>query len=73
MNRLPHGNPGEPCMITIIDKTPEQMNLSFALWTRQAISDLAKRHYGITLSLRTVINHFKRWDFTCQRPTKKVF
>jgi len=57
----------------IIDKTPEQMKLSFVLWTRQAISDLVKRKYGIALSLRTVTNYLDRWGFTCQRPTKKAY
>jgi transposase len=57
----------------IIDKTPDQMKLSFALWTRQAISDLAKRLYKIDISLRTVTNYLDRWGFTCQRPTKKAY
>ena len=58
---------------TIIDKTPEQLKMSFALWTRQAVSDLVKRKYKIDLSLRTVTNYLKRWGFTCQRPTKKAY
>ena len=57
----------------IIDKTPEQMKLSFVLWTRQAISDLVERKYRINLSLRTVTNYLNRWGFTCQRPTKKAY
>jgi len=58
---------------TIIDKTPEQLKMSFALWTRRAVSDLVKRKYKINLSLRTVTNYLKRWGFTCQRPTKKAY
>ena len=58
---------------TIIDKTPEQLKLSFGLWTRQAISDLVKRQYKIDLSLRCVTNYLKRWGFTCQRPTKRAY
>jgi transposase len=57
----------------IIDKTPDQVKLSFGLWTRQAISDLVKRMYKIDLSLRSVTNYLKRWGFTCQRPTKKAY
>lgn len=57
----------------IIDKTPDQMKLSYALWTRQAVSDLATRKYKINLSLRSVTNYLKRWGFTCQRPTKKAY
>ena len=57
----------------IIDKTPDQVKLSFMLWTRQAISELVVRMYGIKLSLRVVTNYMKRWKFTCQRPTKKAY
>jgi transposase len=57
----------------IIDKTPDQVKLSFMLWTREAISQLAQRLFGVTLSLRTVTNYLKRWGFTCQRPTKRAY
>jgi len=57
----------------IIDKTPDQMKLSFMLWTRQAISELVYRLYGLNLSLRCVTNYLDRWGFTCQRPTKKAY
>ncbi len=57
----------------IIDKTPDQMRMSFALWTRQAICDLVKRKYRIHLSLRSATNYLKKWGFTCQRPTKKAY
>ncbi len=57
----------------IIDKTPDQMRMSFALWTRQAICDLIKRKYNIDISLRSMTNYLKKWGFTCQRPTKKAY
>lgn len=57
----------------IIDKTPDQLKMSFALWTRQAICDLVKRKYRIELSLRSATNYLKRWGFTCQRPAKKAY
>ena len=57
----------------IIDKTPEQMKLSFMLWTRQAISDLIFDTYGIRLQLRCITNYLDRWGFSCQRPTKKAY
>jgi len=57
----------------IIDKSPNQIKLSFMLWTRQAISELIMQKYGIGLSLRCITNYLKRWGFTCQRPTKKAY
>lgn len=58
---------------SIIDKTPEQYKMSFMLWTREAISRLARLKFGVRLSLRSVTNYMKRWGFTCQRPTKKAY
>lgn len=57
----------------IIDKTPDQLKFNFALWTRQAVSELVMHLYGINLSLRCVTNYLKGWGFTCQRPTKKPY
>jgi transposase len=57
----------------IIDKTPDQMKLSFMLWTRQAISELIFDMYGIRLQLRCITNYLERWGLTCQRPTKKAY
>jgi transposase len=57
----------------IIDKTPEQVKMSFALWTRQAICELIKRKYRIEVSQRSMTNYLKKWGFTCQRPTKKAY
>ncbi|MCL2703081.1 MAG: winged helix-turn-helix domain-containing protein [Defluviitaleaceae bacterium] len=57
----------------IVDKTPDQMKLNFMLWTRQAISELVMRMYGIELELRCITNYLKRWGFSCQRPSKKAY
>ena len=57
---------------TIIDKTPDQLKLSFCLWTRQAICDYIKRKYGVTLTVRSISNYLKAWGLTCQRPTKRA-
>jgi transposase len=57
----------------IIDKYPDQLKFSYALWTRQAVCELIKNKYGIEISLRVMTNYLKRWDMTCQRPTKKAY
>lgn len=57
----------------IIDNTPDQLKMSYMLWTRQAISELLKQKYNIELSLRCVTNYLKAWGFTCQRPTKRAY
>jgi transposase len=58
---------------TIIDKTPDQVKLSFMLWTRQAIKELIMQLYGMDISLRCITNYLKCWGLTCQRPTKKAY
>lgn len=55
----------------IIDKTPDQMKLSFALWTRAAVQQLIRDKYKIEIKLRSMTNYLNRWGLTCQRPTKK--
>ncbi len=57
----------------IIDRTLDQLKMSFLLWTRTAISQLIKAKYGIVMSERCVTNYLKRWGFTCQRPTRKAY
>jgi transposase len=57
----------------IIDKMPDQLKLSFALRTRQAIAELIKLRFGITMPIRTVGHYLKRWGFTPQKPTRRSY
>lgn len=57
----------------LVDKTPDQLRLSFALWTRDAVRLAIKQIYGIDLPLRTITDYLKRWGFTPQRPTKRAY
>jgi transposase len=57
----------------IIDKTPEQLKMPFALWTRQAVQELIDHTYGIAMPIRSVGNYLFRWGFTPQRPRKRAY
>jgi transposase len=57
----------------IIDKTPDQLKMPFALWTRQAVQQLIKQTYAIAMPIRTVGEYLKRWGFTAQRPVKQAY
>ena len=57
----------------LIDKTPEQFQLPFALWTRDAVRLLVKQQFGIEMPVRTVGEYLKRWDFTPQKPIKRAY
>jgi len=56
----------------IIDKTPDQLKFSFALWTRKAVQELIKRKCKIDMPIRTVGEYLSRWGFTPQKPVKKA-
>jgi transposase len=57
----------------LVDKTPDQLKLSFALWTRDAVRLAIKQLYGRDLPLRTITDYLKRWGYTPQRPTKRAY
>lgn len=57
----------------IQDRTPDQLKMSYALWTRQAVSELIEVRYGVRLQVRTVGKYLKRWGYTPQKPLKKAY
>jgi transposase len=57
----------------LIDKTPDQMKLPFALWTRDAVKLLIRQWFGIAMPIRTVGEYLKRWGFTPQKPVKRAY
>ena len=52
------------------EKTPDQLKLAFAWWTRRAVCELLERGDGIRLPVRTCGEYLARWGFTPQSPTK---
>ena len=57
----------------LVDKTPDQLKLPFALWTRDAVRQALKSKFGIDLPLRTITDYLKRWGFSPQKPAKRVY
>jgi transposase len=57
----------------IRDRTPDQLKMVYALWTRQAVAELIKSRYGIVLAVRTMGLYLDRWGFTPQKPMKKAY
>lgn len=55
---------------SLIDKRPDQLKLSFALWTREAVRLLIHQQCGILMPIRSVGEYLKRWGFTPQKPAK---
>ena len=54
----------------MIDKAPNQLKLSYALWTRDAVKLLIQQHFKYEMPIRTVGEYLKRWGFTPQKPAK---
>lgn len=57
----------------IKDKMPDQLKLSFGLWTREAVKELILNLYGIELSRWQVGRYLKDWGYTPQKPIRKAF
>jgi len=57
----------------LVDKTPDQMKLPFALRTRGAVHLAILQHYHIDLPLRTTSDYLKRWGITPQKPAKRAY
>jgi transposase len=55
------------------NKLPEQLKLSFGLWTREAVQELILERYGIELSRWQVGRYLKSWGYTPQKPITKAF
>jgi transposase len=57
----------------IVEKTPDQMKLSFALWNAQAVRAYIRQCFLIVVSIRSVRRYLNRWGFTPQRLLKGAF
>ncbi|NUM60486.1 MAG: IS630 family transposase [Bdellovibrionaceae bacterium] len=57
----------------ILDKTPDQLNFGFMLWTREAVRQVLKRNYNIEIGLSAVGRLLKNMGLTPQKPMKKAY
>jgi len=57
---------------TIVDHTPDQLKMTFALWSRHAVQQLIKDKYDVSYTLQGVGRLLKDWGFTPQRPAKRA-
>jgi transposase len=57
----------------LIDHSPDQLKLKFALWNAQAVRALVKQLFLIDMAPRTVRQYLAHWGFTPQRPIKHAY
>jgi transposase len=53
-------------------RTPDELGLPFALWSRAAVRELVARRCGVELAVRTAGKYLARWGFTAQKPLRRA-
>jgi transposase len=54
-------------------KSPQELSIPSALWTRAAVRELIARQTGQSLPIRTVGEYLGRWGYTPQKPVRKAY
>ena len=54
-------------------KTPDQLHFGFMLWTRDAVSQLIAKRFGVVLSKWTVGRLLKQWGMSPQKPVRRAY
>ena len=57
----------------ICQRTPDELGLPFALWSRAAVQVLVERRCGVRLAVRTMGTYLARWGFTAQKPLRRAY
>jgi transposase len=57
----------------LTDRCPDQLQMPFFLWTREAVRDLMAQRFGVRLSVWTVGRSLRRWGFTPQKPIRRAY
>lgn len=57
----------------VCERTPDQLNMPFYLWTREAVGELIHRRFGVKLSRWTVGRYLASWGMTPQKPVRRAY
>src|SRR6202167_6586898 len=57
----------------ILSGCPDQLNLPFALWTREAVQQLLSRKFDLQVSVWTVGRYLRAWGLTPQKPVRRAY
>lgn len=57
----------------IIDTMPNQLKLSYGLWTRKAVKELVERELKVCLAINTMGDYLRSWGFSPQKPKKRAY
>jgi transposase len=71
--RLLAGEQEQGIRQAIETKTPQELAIPSALWTRQAVRELIQQRVGIRSPIRTVGEYLRRRGYTPQKPVRKAY
>jgi transposase len=54
----------------ICRRTPDELGLPFALWSRAAVRALIEHCYGVRVAVRTMGTYLARWGLAAQQPLR---
>ena len=54
-------------------RCPDQLQLPFALWTRQAVCQLLAERFSLRVSVWTVGRYLRHWGLTPQKPVRRAY
>jgi transposase len=54
----------------IDDRSPGELGIAAATWSRKAVRDLIRDEFGIEMPVRTVGEYLKRWGYTAKVPRR---
>ena len=57
----------------IVGRCPDQLQLPFSLWTREAVRLLLRRDFAVDLSVWTVGRYLQQWGLTPQKPMTRAY
>ena len=57
----------------VVEHLPDELNLPFYLWTRDAVNMLVRKKYGVKLSVWTVGRMLKEWGLSPQKPSRRAY
>ncbi len=57
----------------ITDTMPDQLKLSYGLWTRKAVKELVEREFDIVLAINTMGDYLRKWGYSPQKPKKRAY
>lgn len=64
---------GSAIVNLMIEKLPDQLGLSFFLWTRAAVVELINKQYDVRLTEQCAGQYLEKWGMTPQKPARRAW